>query len=367
MTDTSSKGEGRMSEDLIFTPFEIKGFRLRNRLGVAPMTRMSSPGDSIPRRDVLEFLVRRARNGAALVYTEAIVTDYESAQGYPGQARLTTQRQIDAWRQVTDAIREAGAVSIMQMFHCGRISWPEINPARRTIAPSALIPRDRNQYTNQPYPVPDEMSRFDIDHVILGFVETARGAIAAGFDGVEIHGAHGYLISEFLSAYTNQRTDGYGGSVEKRFRFLHEIIAAVAPVVPPERLLTVRLSDWGVVDMDVSLYGTRENYQETLRLLSQEAIDAISVSTYDFRHQAFDTGKTMAQLTREVTRLPLMICGKIYDRASAGEALEQADIVLSAKSMLLNPHWVEDVRRGKPLPLYKSSEAVVAYTDTPLP
>jgi 2,4-dienoyl-CoA reductase-like NADH-dependent reductase (Old Yellow Enzyme family) len=356
-----------MPEDLIFTPLELKGFKLRNRLGVAPMTRMSSPGDSIPRRDVLEFLVRRAQNGAALVYTEAIVTDFESAQGYPGQARLTTQRQIDAWRQVTEAIREANAVSIMQMFHCGRVAWPEINPARRTIAPSALIPRDRNPLTNQPYPVPDEMSQFDIDHVILGFVETARGAIAAGFDGVEIHGAHGYLISEFLSAYTNQRTDGYGGSVENRYRFLHEIIAAVAPVMPKDRLLTVRLSDWGVVDMDVSLFETRENYQETIRLLSQEPIDAISVSTYDFRRQAFGTGDTMAKVTREATVLPIMICGNIYDRASAGEALDHADIVLSAKSMLLNPHWVEDVRRGKTLPLYKSSEADVAYTETPLP
>jgi 2,4-dienoyl-CoA reductase-like NADH-dependent reductase (Old Yellow Enzyme family) len=355
-----------MPEDLIFTPFEIKGFRLRNRLGVAPMTRMSSPGDSIPRRDVLEFLVRRAQNGAALVYTEAIVTDFESAQGYPGQARLTTQRQIDTWRKVTEAIRAAGAMSIMQMFHCGRIAWPEINPAKRTIAPSALIPRDRNPLTNQPYPLPDEMSQFDIDHVILGFVETARGATVAGFDGVEIHGAHGYLISEFLSPYTNQRPDGYGGSVEKRFRFLQEIIQAVAPVMPKGRLLTVRLSDWGVVDMDVSLFGSKEDYQETIRLLSAEPIDAISVSTYDFRRQAFGTGKNMAQLTREATRLPIMICGNIYDRASVAEALDHADIVLSAKSMLLNPNWVEDVRQGKELPLYKSSEAEVAYTDTPL-
>jgi 2,4-dienoyl-CoA reductase-like NADH-dependent reductase (Old Yellow Enzyme family) len=356
-----------MQEDKIFSPFDLKGFRLRNRLGVAPMTRMSSPGDSIPRPDVLEFLVRRARNNAALVYTEAIVTDFESAQGYPGQARLTTQRQIDAWRQVTEAIREAGAVSIMQMFHCGRVAWPEINPARRTIAPSPLIPRERNHLTNQPYPVPDEMSQFDIDHVILGFVETARGAVAARFDGVEIHGAHGYLISEFLSAYTNQRTDGYGGSVDRRFRFLHEIIQAVAPVIPEGRLLTVRLSDWGVVDMDVSLFGTRENYQETIRLLSREPIDAISVSTYDFRKKAFGTGENMARITRGATSLPIMICGQIYDRASAEEALEDADIVLSAKSMLLNPNWVEDVRQGKTLPPYKSSETEIAYTDTPLP
>ena len=221
--------------------------------------------------------------------------------------------------------------------------------------------------TGRPYPVPDEMSQFDIEHVILGFVETARGAVAAGFDGVEIHGAHGYLISEFLSAYSNQRTDAYGGSVANRYRFLQEIIGAVAPVIPPDRLLTVRLSDWGVVDMDVSLFGTKAEYQEIIRRLSAEPIDAISVSTYDFRQKAFDTDENMAQVTRQATHLPIMICGKIYDRTTAAEALQDADIALSAKSMLLNPNWVEDVRQGKPLPLYKSAEADIAYTESPLP
>jgi 2,4-dienoyl-CoA reductase-like NADH-dependent reductase (Old Yellow Enzyme family) len=356
-----------MTTDPLFSPFPLKNYTLRNRLGVASMTRMSSRHDSIPRQDVLDFLVRRAQNGAALVFTEAIVTDYESAQGYPGQARLVTQRQIAAWRPVVDAIRQAGAVSIMQMFHCGRIAWPEINPAGRTIAPSRLIPRDHNPLTGQPYPWPDAMSRFDIEHVILGFVETARGAIAAGFDGVEIHAAHGYLISQFLSAYTNQRDDAYGGSPVHRFLFLHDLIQAVAPVIPPDRLLMVRISDWGVVDMDVSLFGTKEEYQEIIALLSREPIDAISVSTYDYQQKAFGTDRNMAQITREATALPIMICGKIYDRGTAEDALRHAQIVLSAKSMLLNPNWVEDVRQGKALPLYSSKDADIAYTETPLP
>jgi 2,4-dienoyl-CoA reductase-like NADH-dependent reductase (Old Yellow Enzyme family) len=356
-----------MQADKVFSPLQLKGFTLKNRLGVAPMTRMSSPGDSIPRRDVLDFLVRRAQNGAALVYTEAIVTDYESAQGYPGQARLVTQKQIEAWRPVVAAIRAAGAVSIMQMFHCGRISWPEVNPAGRVIAPSPLTPRDNNSLTGKPYPVPEAMSQFDIEHVILGFVETARGAIAAGFDGVEIHGAHGYLISQFLSAYTNQRTDGYGGSVVNRFRFLHEIIQAVAPVIPDSRLLIVRISDWGVTDLDVSLFGTKREYQEIITRLSREPLDAISVSAYDYKQPAFNTTQNLARITREATTLPILICGKIHDRATAADALRDADLALSAKSILLNPNWVEDVRQGKALPLYKSAEANVAYTETPLP
>lgn len=355
-----------MGGDILFSPFKLNGFNLKNRIGVAPMTRMSSPGDSIPRQDVLDFLVRRAQNGAAIVYTEAIVTDYESAQGYPKQARLTTQRQIDAWKPVVKAIQQEGAVAVMQMFHCGRMSWPEVNPAGRVIAPSAITPKQDNPMTGSPYPLPDVMTQFDIDHAINGFVETARGAVEAGFDGIEIHGAHGYLINSFLSSYSNQRTDAYGGSPENRYRFAHEVIEAVRKVVPRERLLIFRVSNWGVADMEVSLFENKDEWQQIIKLLSAEPIDAISVSTYGYSEMAFETDQNMAQLTRAVTDLPIMICGKLYDRASAEDALRHADIVLSAKSILLNSDWVEDIRAGKELPLYESKEANVAYTDTPL-
>jgi 2,4-dienoyl-CoA reductase-like NADH-dependent reductase (Old Yellow Enzyme family) len=347
-----------MTNDIIFSPFKLNSFTLENRIGVAPMTRMSSPGDGIPRKDV---------NDAAIVYTEAIVTDYESAQGYPGQARLITQRQIEAWKPVVEAIRKEGAVSVMQMFHCGRMAWPEINPANRVIAPSAVSPKQKNPLTGEPYPVPDEMSIFDIEHVITGFVETARGAIAAGFDGIEVHGAHGYLISNFLSSYSNRRTDGYGGSIENRYRFAHEVIQAVRQAVPPDRLLTFRISNWGVADMEVSLFEDKPEWQQIIKMLSKEPIDAISVSTYDYSAKAFGTDQTMARITREATDLPLMICGKIYDRATAEDAIKDADIILSAKSILLNPNWVDDVRRSKELRLYTSEDANVAYTDEPLP
>jgi 2,4-dienoyl-CoA reductase-like NADH-dependent reductase (Old Yellow Enzyme family) len=328
---------------------------------------MSSPRHSIPRQDVLDFLVRRARNGAALVYTEAIVTDNESAQGYPGQARLLTQQQIEAWKPVVEAIRKEGAVSIMQMFHCGRMAWPEVNPANRVIAPSPLAPKQVNLLTGAPYPVPDAMTRADIDHVIEGFVETARGAVEAGFDGIEVHGAHGYLVNQFLSAYSNQRTDEYGGTVENRYRFAHEVVRAVREVVPADRLLTFRISNWGIADTEVSLFENEAEYSEILKRLSKEPIDAISVSTYSYSEKAFGTDKNMAQISRRGTDLPIMICGKIHDRASAEDALRDADIVLSAKSILLNPDWVQDVRAGKAMPPYSSDEANVAYTDTPLP
>jgi len=115
--------------------------------------------------------------------------------------------------------------------------------------------------------------------------------------------------------------------------------------------------------MDVSLFQDKSEYQEIIRLFSEEPIDGISVSTYDYTEKAFNTNQNMAQVTREATDLPIMICGKIYDRMSAEDALRDADIVLSAKSMLLNPNWVEDVRAGASLPLYTSDAADVAYTE----
>ncbi len=355
-----------MADDLLFSPFPLKNFILKNRIGVAPMTRMSGGPGSIPRQDVLDFLVRRARNGAALVYTEALVTDYESAQGYPGQARLLTQPQIEAWREVVREIQAAGSLAIMQMFHCGRMAWPEVNPAHRAIAPSAVTPKQENPLTQKPYPVPEAMSPFDIDHVINGFVETAKGAVAAGFDGVEIHGAHGYLINQFLSSYSNKRTDSYGGSVAGRYRFAHEVIQAVHQVMPKDRLLLFRISNWAIADMKVSQFSDQTEYQQIVSLLNKEPLDALSVSTYDFQEPAFGSGKTMAALSREVCDLPLLICGKIYDRATAEEALQHADIILSGKSTLLNPNWVEDVREGRSLKPFTSDQSQVAYTTEPL-
>ena len=356
-----------MSNDIVFSPFSIKNHALRNRLGVAAMTRMSSQSDSIPRQDVLDFLVRRAENGAGIVLTEGVLTDYESSQGYPGQARILTQRQVDAWTPVVQRIRDHGALAMMQLFHCGRISWPGTNPAGRTIAPSPVpLPGD-NPFTGEPYPVPDQMSVFDIQHVINGFVETAKGAMAAGFDGVELHGAHGYLINQFLSGYSNKRTDDYGGSLEKRFRFARELIRAVHAVMPEDRILCFRISNWGLGDMNQWLFKDENEWQQVIKLLAWEELDAISVSTYNFRDKAFNTDKTMAELTREITDLPLMICGQIHDYDSASEALQHADIALSAKSILLNPNWVEDVRARKKLPLYAGEDANRAYGEGILP
>ena len=119
--------------------------------------------------------------------------------------------------------------------------------------------------------------------------------------------------------------------------------------------------------MEVSLFETKSEWQQIIKMLSKESIDAISVSTYGYRMAVFSTDQNMAQITREVTDLPIMICGKIFDRTTADDALKDADIILSAKSILLNPNWINDIQQNKNLPLYESKEANIAYTDEALP
>jgi 2,4-dienoyl-CoA reductase-like NADH-dependent reductase (Old Yellow Enzyme family) len=354
-------------EKNLFSPFELKSYKLKNRIGIAPMTRMSSPGGSVPRQDVLDMLVRRAQAGTALIYTEGITTDNEASQGYKRQARLLTESQIAVWKPVTRGIREAGGVSIAQLFHNGRITYPEVNPAGRVIAPSPIAPKQLNSQNGQPFQVPEEMSHAEIAKVIQYFALSTRGAMEAGFDGIELHGAHAYLISQFLSVYSNQRTDEYGGTTEKRFRFVYELIQAVKAEMPANKLLLFRISDHGAVDPEVSLFETKEEWQKVIRLLVQEPVDAISVSCYDYTRKMYGTDQNLAQLTREVTALPLLLAGKIYDRATAEDALQYCDVVLSGKSLLLNPAWVDDITFNKPLEPFKAKDAQVAYTVTPLP
>ena len=155
--------------------------------------------------------------------------------------------------------------------------------------------------------------------------------------------------------------------MENRYRFIHEVIAAVRLVIPQDRLLFVRVSNWGIADMDVSLFESKAEWQEMIQLFSREPIDAISLSTYYYSEKSFGTDQNMSRIPREVTNRPSLIWWKIHDRRTADGALQDAELIRSAKSMLLNPNWVAEVEAAKELKLYGSDEAGIAYSDTPLP
>ena len=273
--------------DCLFEPITIGNMELKNRLIMTPMG-TGYGGDGYVTERLTEYLAARARGGIGLITVEVAFIHSLGKAGLHGELGINDDKYIPKLKELSDAIHKAGSKVVIQLNHAGRYARSE-NLGDTPVAPSAIA----SNYTGE---TPRELSTEEVEAIVEAFAEGARRAKDAGFDGVEIHGAHGYLINQFLSSYSNQRTDGYGGSVKNRYRFAHKIIQAVSKVIPEHCLLTFRISDWGVADMEVSLFEKKEEYQEIIKLLSNDPLDAISVSTYEYHAKAFGTDQNMAQL-----------------------------------------------------------------------
>lgn len=232
----------------LFQPYNLSGIPLENRFLMAPMTRSraSQPGD-VPNALMAEYYAQRSTAG--IIITEATQISLQG-MGYAKTPGIYSKQQIEAWKLITNAVHKKGSKIFLQLWHVGRVSTSKVN-GLQPIAPSALTAQNTSVYifdgaangdaTFVPVEEPREMSKTDIDNVIKEFVQAAKNAIEAGFDGVEIHGANGYLIDQFLRSNSNKRTDEYGGTKENRIRFLIEITAAVANAIGKEKT-GVRLS-----------------------------------------------------------------------------------------------------------------------------
>jgi N-ethylmaleimide reductase len=215
-----------------FDSINLGGKRLANRIAMAPMTRSRAYGaGASPTELMATYYAQRA--GAGLIVTEGIQPS-PVGQGYPDTPGLHTPGQVAAWRTVTDAVHREGGVIFAQLMHTGRIGHPSLLPEDLVpVAPSA-VPAKGQVFTHQgpkEYVTPRELSEAEIRQTIADFVDAARNAIEAGFDGVELHGANGYLIHQFLAPNTNRRTDAWGGGVEGRIRFAAEVVEAVAEAI----------------------------------------------------------------------------------------------------------------------------------------
>ncbi|MGW6459300.1 alkene reductase [Streptomyces sp. NPDC055078] len=225
-----------------FDPFDLSGRRLANRIAMAPMTRSRAFGEGLsPTESAVEYYAQRA--SAGLIITEGIQPSV-TGQGYPDTPGLHSAEQVAAWRRVTDAVHGNGGKIFAQLMHSGRIGHPSLFPdGRASVGPSAVA-ADGQLFTHEgpkDFLAPRELAADEIPAVIGEFVDSARNAVDAGFDGVELHGANGYLIQQFLASNTNLRTDEWGGSVENRIRFATEVAKAVAGAIGPERT-GIRLS-----------------------------------------------------------------------------------------------------------------------------
>ncbi|MFE3267579.1 alkene reductase [Streptomyces sp. NPDC059215] len=220
-----------------FDPIVLGGTRLANRVVMAPMTRSRAYGPGAePTELMATYYAQRA--GAGLIVTEGVQPS-PVGQGYPDTPGLHTPGQVKAWRTVTDAVHREGGVIFAQLMHTGRIGHPSLLPDGLTpVGASAVAARGRVHTHEGPrdFVTPKELSEAEIRQTVADFVTAARNAVEAGFDGVEIHGANGYLLHQFLADNTNHRTDAYGGSTEGRIRFAVEVVTAVAGAIGGTRV-----------------------------------------------------------------------------------------------------------------------------------
>ncbi|WP_255869346.1 alkene reductase [Arthrobacter jinronghuae] len=219
----------------LFSPMTAGSLELSNRLVMAPLTRQRAGREGIPGPMMVEHYSQRASLG--LIVSEGTYPSREG-QGFPGQPGLVDPEQLEGWRSVTDAVHNAGGRIVAQVMHAGRVTHPNINGGVDLVAPSAIAV-DGMSHTydgKQAYTVPRALETEELASVTADFVRGSRAAVDAGFDGVELHGANGYLLHEFLSPVANQRTDNYGGSPENRARFVIETLQAVAAEIGADRV-----------------------------------------------------------------------------------------------------------------------------------
>lgn len=338
-----------MAEHPAFAKLRLGSLQLENRVAVAPMSRVSAAPDGRPTQRMSSYYAEFASGGFGLVITEGTFPDFAFGRGYAGQPGLASSAHVDGWREVTDAVHAHRTPIIAQLMHAGALS----QILRRTAGPSAVLPKGEKmpEYGGTgPYPVPKEMTQADIEAVISGFAEAAANARAAGFDGAEIHAANGYLLDQFITSYTNLRTDDYGGGPEERVRLSCEVAAAIRAAAGEDFVLGIRLSQTKVNDLDYR-WARREEGEAIFAAVSASGIDYLHIASEgrDWHETAqIAPGLTLTQLAREVSGLPVIANGGMHDPAQAGEILAQgqADLISLARGALANPDWVRRVRDG---------------------
>ncbi|MGV3551139.1 alkene reductase [Rhizobium sp.] len=326
----------------LFTPTTLGNLNLPNRLAMAPMARLRASADGIPSSLVPVYYAQRASFG--LLITEGTAPS-EDGQGYMNSPGIYNDEQIAAWKKVATAVHAEGGRIFMQLMHAGRMAHPENTVHHRDpVAPSAI---SANQTTFTPSgpqqtPMPRALSREDVLQTIDDHRTAARNAIEAGFDGVEIHGANGYLINQFLASNANIRTDEYGGRIENRARFAIEVAKAVADEVGPERT-GIRLSP------GVELGGLNDgpDGDELYRYLVSE-LDKLGLAYVHIHHYGND-GLLRDLRARWSQKLLVTRANRPLEDIAKDVENGLADIVPVARWALANPDFVERLQSGAAL------------------
>lgn len=334
---------------LLFSPTTLGSLTLQNRMVMSPMTRNRATNDNIPTELMAQYYGQRATAG--LIITEG-TSPSANGLGYPRIPGMFSAAQVAGWKRVTDTVHGKGGKIFVQFMDCGRIGHPLNLPAgARVVGPSAIAAAGE-MYTDakgmQPFPVPEAMTEADIAASRDAYVLSAKNAMAAGFDGVELHGANGYLIEQFIRPTSNQRTDRYGGSIENRARFGLEVAEAVGTAIGKDKV-GIRLSPFGVFN-DMPLYDAMEaEYTYVAEQLSK--VGLLYIHCVDHSPMgAPPVPASMKDAFRRVFKGKLILSGG-YDaaRAESDLAAGKADLIAVGRLFLANPDLVARWKTGAEL------------------
>ncbi|BAZ43277.1 NADH:flavin oxidoreductase/NADH oxidase [Chondrocystis sp. NIES-4102] len=324
----------------LLTPLKLKDLTLKNRVVMAPLTRGRAGAQAIPNALMAEYYAQRA--GAGLIIAEATAIS-QQGYGWVNAPGIYTQEQTAAWKQVVEAVHAQGSLIFLQLWHTGRASHSSFQIDNQLpVAPSAIKIENLEAHTpngKQPYETPRPLETEEIAQVVADYRRAAANAKEAGFDGVEIHSANGYLIDEFLQTKTNHRSDRYGGSLENRYRFLKEIIESILTVWDVSRV-GVRLSPNGVFNDMGS-----PDYRETFTYVAQQLnnydlayLHLLDGLAFGFHEQG--EPMTLAEFRKVYDGVLMGNCG--YDRSSAEKAIARgdADLIAFGRPYISNPDLV---------------------------
>ncbi|TDV69798.1 NADH:flavin oxidoreductase [Pseudomonas sp. LP_7_YM] len=346
----------------LFKPFRMGSLELPTRVVMAPMTRSFSPG-GVPNAKVIEYYRRRAAAGVGLIITEGTTVDHKASNGYPDVPQFFGEAALAGWTKVVEAVHGEGGKIVPQLWHVGAVR-------RLGTEPDGSVPAyGPTETLKDGQVVVHGMSMQDIADVIAAFAQAARDAQAIGMDGVEIHGAHGYIVDQFFWAGTNQRTDEYGGDLAHRSRFAIELIQAVRAAVGPDYPIIFRYSQWKQQDYSARLVETPEELGAFLKPLSDAGVDIFHCSTRRFWEPEFEgSDLNLAGWTRKLTGKPTITVGSVgldgeflqfmvnTDKVAQPASLEnllkrlnddEFDLVAVGRALLVDPDWAVKVRDGR--------------------
>ena len=324
----------------LLSPFDLGGLILKNRVVIAPLTRARAGKERMPNALMAEYYAQRASVG--LIIAEATVIS-QQANGWLNSPGIYSDEQAQAWKQVVDAVHAKGTPFFLQLWHMGRASHSSFNEGQLPVSASAIKLNGDYIHTpigKQPYETPRALETNEVPLVVEDYRRAAQRAKDAGFDGVEIHAANGYLIDQFLQSKTNQRTDQYGGSLENRYRFLKEIVEAIETIYPANRI-AVRLSPNGVYN-DMGSPDYRETFLYVAQQLNAYGLAYLHIlDGLEFGFHNLGEPMKLAEF-RSVFTGPLMgNCGYTQETAEAAIEDGSADLIAFGRPIISNPDLVE--------------------------